>query len=171
MNRPNFQVPLAVLVALCLIAPFTPLGAHGNSHGKAHMGESKATPAEQNSWGVAGDPAKVTRVVTVEMSDSMRFSPNSLQVKEGETIRFQVKNTGKVLHEMVIGTREELDSHAAMMKKYPNMEHEEAYMAHVGPQKTGDIVWLFNRKGSFEFACLVAGHYDAGMRGTILVSQ
>jgi Uncharacterized copper-binding protein len=171
MNRPNFQVPLAVLVALTLAAPLTPLLAHGSSHEKAQMGERKATPAEQKSWGIAGEPAKVTRIVAVEMSDTMRFSPNSLQVKEGETIRFQVKNAGKVLHEMVIGTREELDSHAAMMKKYPNMEHDEAYMAHVDPQKTGDIVWLFNRKGSFEFACLVAGHYDAGMRGTILVGQ
>lgn len=171
MNRPNFQVPLAVLVALTLAAPLTPLLAHGSSHEKAQTGERKATPAEQKSWGIAGDPKKVTRVVAVEMADTMRFSPERLEVKEGETIRFQVKNTGKVLHEMVIGTREELDSHAAMMKKYPNMEHDEAYMAHVDPQKTGDIVWLFNRKGSFEFACLVAGHYDAGMRGTILVSQ
>jgi uncharacterized cupredoxin-like copper-binding protein len=69
----------------------------------------------------------------------------------------------------VIGTPKELQEHAEMMRKHPNMEHDEPYMAHVSPGKTGDIVWTFNREGDFEFACLLPGHFEAGMRGTIRV--
>jgi uncharacterized cupredoxin-like copper-binding protein len=73
------------------------------------------------------------------------------------------------MHEMVIGTRDELDSHAALMLKHPNMEHDELWMAHVEPGRSGDLIWTFNRTGEFEFACLLPGHYQAGMRGTIRV--
>ena len=73
------------------------------------------------------------------------------------------------MHEIVIGTREELAAHAELMKKHPGMQHDEPYMAHVPPGKQGDVVWLFNRAGDFEFACLIAGHFEAGMRGTLRV--
>jgi hypothetical protein len=82
---------------------------------------------------------------------------------------FVVKNAGKMMHEMVIGTRKELDEHAVLMIKFPNMEHDEPYMAHVDAGKQADIIWHFNRPGEFEFACLIAGHYQAGMRGKITV--
>ncbi|CAM8634415.1 COG4454 Uncharacterized copper-binding protein [Burkholderiales bacterium] len=145
--------------------------AHGNAHhGSQTRSYAQVAPAEQTAWGIAGDPAKVSRVIKVDMSDAMRFSPEVIQIKRNETIRFEVSNSGKVMHEMVIGTQKELDTHAEMMKKHPNMEHDEAYMAHVGPGEKGEIVWHFNRGGEFDFACLVAGHYDAGMRGKIRVS-
>ena len=70
---------------------------------------------------------------------------------------------------MVIGTKTDLQEHAALMLKFPNMEHEEPYMAHVAPGKTGEIIWKFNKAGDFDFACLVAGHYQAGMVGKIKV--
>ena len=109
------------------------------------------------------------RTITLQMSDDMRFSPSHIDVREGETVRLRVKNKGKVLHEIVMGTKAELDQHAALMKKYPGMEHDAPYMAHVAAGKTGDIVWHFNRAGSFDFACLIPGHYEAGMTGTITV--
>jgi uncharacterized cupredoxin-like copper-binding protein len=101
----------------------------------------------------------------------MRFSPGKMEVKLGETIRLTIKNSGQVMHEFVIGTRKELDEHAALMVKFPKMEHDEPYMAHVAPGKTGEIVWHFNRAGTFDFACLIAGHYQAGMTGTIIVTR
>jgi uncharacterized cupredoxin-like copper-binding protein len=85
-------------------------------------------------------------------------------------VRFVIQNKGKLLHEMVIGTRQELDAHAALMVKFPKMAHDEPYMAHVSAGRSGDLVWTFNRPGDFEFACLIAGHYQAGMVGTISVS-
>jgi uncharacterized cupredoxin-like copper-binding protein len=124
---------------------------------------------EQKPWGIAGDARKAVRTVEVKMTDDMRFTPNVIQVKQGETIRLVHFNKGKVMHEFVIGTKKELEEHAVLMKKFPNMEHDEPYMAHVGPGKTGEIVWTFNRVGEFDFACLLPGHYDAGMVGRIRV--
>ena len=99
----------------------------------------------------------------------MRFEPERLDVKLGETVRLTIHNDGKMLHELVIGTPRELQEHAALMLKFPGMEHDEPYMAHVNPGKNGQIVWHFNRAGTFEFACLIGGHYQAGMKGVILV--
>ena len=124
---------------------------------------------EQKDWGIAGDAKSAKREITLSMDDSMRFTPNVITVKQGETVRFVIKNQGKQLHEMVIGTKKELDAHAALMVKFPTMEHDEPYMAHVSGGKSQSLVWTFNRAGDFEFACLIAGHYQAGMVGKISV--
>ena len=126
---------------------------------------------EQKAWGIAGDAKAVKRTITLTMTDNMRFTPDKIEVKQGETVRFVLKNDGKLMHEMVIGTKQELDEHAALMMKFPDMEHDEPYMAHVGPGKTGEIIWTFNRAGDFDFACLIAGHYQAGMVGKIIVAR
>ena len=124
---------------------------------------------EQKDWGIAGDAKSAKRSIAVGMADNMRFTPARIGVKQGETLKFVVSNTGKVMHEFVIGTKAENARHAALMVKFPNMEHNAPYMAHVSPGKTGEIVWTFNRAGEFEFACLIAGHYQGGMVGTITV--
>jgi len=141
--------------------------AHGNEdHGK------KAGPVkkEQKPWGIAAEAKNARRVIEISMSDAMRFSPDLVEVKQGETVKFVIRNNGKMLHEFVLGTKQELDEHAALMLKFPNMEHDEPYMAHVPAGKAGEITWTFNRTGDFDFACLIAGHYQAGMVGRIKVS-
>jgi uncharacterized cupredoxin-like copper-binding protein len=140
----------------------------------AHKGEehaSKPGPVrkEQKDWGIAGDAKAAKRTIEIQMTDDMRFTPDRIDVMLGETVRFVHRNQGKLLHEFVLGTRRELDEHAALMLKFPNMEHDEPYMAHVPPGKTGEIVWTFNRIGDFDFACLIPGHYQAGMVGKIKV--
>lgn len=139
--------------------------AHANHHAQAPA----TAPAEQKDWGIAGDPKKVQRTIEIRMTDDMRFSPKEIQVKLGETVRLVAVNAGKTLHEIVIGTPSELKAHAEMMKKHPGMEHDEPYMAHVNAGQKGSIVWTFNRPGTFEFACLIAGHFEAGMIGRIAV--
>lgn len=137
---------------------------------KMHGDHAKAAVAkEQKPWGIAGDPADVDRTIEIRMSDAMRFTPERIDVRAGETIRFVHHNRGKMLHEFVLGTKQELDEHAAMMMKFPGMEHDEPYMAHVAPGKREEIVWTFNRVGEFDFACLIPGHYQAGMVGKIHV--
>ena len=126
---------------------------------------------EQKDWGIAGDAKAVRRTVEVRMSDAMRFTPERLSVKLGETVRFRVRNDGRAMHEFVIGTLQENARHAELMVKFPDMEHDEPYMAHVPPGQTGEIVWTFNRPGRFEFACLIAGHYQGGMKGIIDVEK
>jgi uncharacterized cupredoxin-like copper-binding protein len=91
-------------------------------------------------------------------------------VKQGETVRFRLKNSGKVMHEMVLGTLQDLKNHAETMRKDPGMDHHgEAGMVHVAPGKSGSLVWKFTRPGEFHYACLVPGHFEAGMVGTIKV--
>lgn len=142
---------------------------HGHKHGHGSSAHNHAAAKEQKDWGIAGDPKAVSRTIRIEMTDDMKFTPNALSIKKDETIRFQVFNKGKVMHEMVIGTKKELDTHAEMMKKHPNMEHDEPYMAHVEPSKSETMTWMFNRPGEFFFACLIPGHYEAGMIGKITV--
>jgi uncharacterized cupredoxin-like copper-binding protein len=153
---------------ICAIAL---VGTNAMAHGDRHSGSSGPVVKEQKAWGIAAEPRPGLRTIRVSMSDTMRFTPSSIRVKEGETVRLLVKNDGKLMHEFVIGTKKEHAEHAALMKKFPNMEHDEPYMTHVAPGKTGEIVWTFNRAGDFDFACLVAGHYDAGMVGQIKVSS
>ena len=146
--------------------------AHDEKPG-AKAGAAKGHAAmhrEQQAWGIAGDAKAARRTVEVIMLDTMRFTPEKIEVRQGETVRFVVKNAGKQMHEMVIGTKQVLDEHAAMMLKFPKMEHDEPYMAHVAAGKSADLVWHFNRAGDFDFACLIAGHFQAGMRGSIKVS-
>jgi uncharacterized cupredoxin-like copper-binding protein len=141
------------------------------AHGEAtHVNkEARTFSVEEHAFGREGNPKKATRVVRVGMSDTMRFSPSELTIKRGETVKFVVRNNGKVMHEMVIGTMKELKEHAAMMQKHPGMEHDEPYMAHVGPGKTEAIVWQFTKAGEYYFGCLVPGHFEAGMVGQIRV--
>jgi uncharacterized cupredoxin-like copper-binding protein len=153
-----------------LLAALLALGASAaHAHGDKHA-PAPAYQAEQKDWGIMGERRAVKRTITLDMTDAMRFTPDKIIVQEGETVRFVVRNTGRMLHEMVIGTSDELREHAALMAKFPNMEHDAPYLAHVAAGKTGEIVWHFNRPGSFEIACLIPGHYEAGMRGTITVT-
>jgi len=156
----------ATIITLGLIS--TGASAHGE---KPHSQKfSAAQLTEEKPFGKAGDPKKVTRTVAFDMSDKMRFTPAALTIKPGETVKFVVKNSGKVMHEFVLGTLSELKEHAELMKKFPNMEHAEPYMAHVPPGKTETIVWQFTQGGEFHFGCLLPGHFEAGMVGKINVT-
>ena|SRR3990167_2652417 len=157
-------LPLAFALAGLLLSG-SALG-HSEQHTAQH---SAAVVKEQKPWGIAGDLEQVSRTIEIGMSDAMRFTPDLLEVKQGETIRLVHRNDGQVMHEFVIGTQDDLDKHAALMVKFPGMEHDEPYMVHVAPGQTGEIIWNFNRAGDFDFACLIAGHYQAGMVGRIRV--
>ena len=140
-------------------------------HGDAHTGKSQnRTPSsEEKAFGREGDPKKISRTIKIDMADTMRYSPAEIAIKRGETIRFQATNSGKVMHEIVLGTMKELKEHAELMKKHPGMEHDEPHMAHVAPGKTERFVWQFTRTGEFFYGCLIPGHFEAGMIGRIVV--
>lgn len=157
-------------LTLALVVVSGTAHAHGGmKHDEVKHEASAPVVKEQKPWGIAGDRTGVSRTVTITMADNMRFTPDTLRVKRGDTVRLELHNDGRMLHEMVIGTQAVLDEHAALMRKFPDMEHDEPYMAHVEPGETGEIVWHFNRAGDFDFACLIPGHYEAGMVGRIIV--
>lgn len=159
-----------LLLALTLGATAPAVLAHGDT-AQASAKADAPLSTEVHTFGKQGAAQNVTRTITIVMSDAMRFSPGDIKVRQGETIRFIVRNKGKVLHEMVIGTMEELKSHGELMKQHPGMEHDEAYMAHVGAGKKGQMVWQFTEPGAFYFACLLPGHLEAGMVGKITVTK
>ena len=119
--------------------------------------------------GKPGDPAHVKRSVRIDMSDAMRFIPDKIMARKGETIRFIVRNTGQVQHEFVLGDAKVLREHAELMKKFPGMKHTDPNQLTVAPGMTADLFWQFTRAGVIDFACLSPGHYEAGMRGKISV--
>ena len=125
---------------------------------------------DEQAIGKPGVASKVTRTITMDMGDTMRFSVPNVTARQGETIRFVVKNSGKIKHEMVLGTEKELKEHYEVMKKNPEMKHADANMVTVAPGKTGEIIWQFTKAGKVEFACLQPGHYDAGMKGLVTVT-
>ena len=152
-----------------LVAAFLLL-AFGSAVGQHTHGSKTADPkAAETAFGRAADPAKAGRTVRVEMTDQMRFQPADVTVKRGEIVRFVPVNKGQVMHEMVLGTLPELKKHAEQMKKHAHMPHDAANMAHVAPGKQGVIGWQFTKTGEFFYACLVPGHFDAGMVGRVKV--
>ncbi len=161
------------LVLLLLAASF-PLavpaaGQHSRSHG-THASHNHTTAAGHASLsGQPGDPGKVTRTVEITLSDDMRFTPSNVQVKAGETIRFSVRNSGQLDHEMVIGQLDDLKAHAVEMRNNPGMPHEEPNQVYLKPGERGDMVWQFTTAGTVDFACTIPGHLEAGMIGKAIV--
>jgi len=157
----KFFSATVLVTALGVAAPVWSAGNHadGHSHG-----------AGAQAIGQPGQASQVTRTFEVSMSDSMRFSPANMTVKAGETIKFVLNNTGKIKHEFVLGTDKELKEHYQQMLKFPQMEHDEPNSVTVAPGKTGAVIWTFTQAGTVAFACLLPGHYDAGMKGSVTVS-
>ena len=162
----NTKFIVTAVALAALLSGNTLVSAHEDEHHKADENEGHAA-----TLGEPGDPEKASRTIEVQMSDAMRFTPSSIKVKRGETIKFVLTNTGRVKHEMVLGTIKELKEHAALMQKFPDMEHADPNMVTVEPGKTGELVWRFTKAGTFDFACLQPGHFEAGMVGKVAVKR
>jgi len=136
--------------------------------GRAHEGH------EHFSAGEPGDPKKPARIVRVSMIDygdekEMRYEPAVINVRKGEQIRFVLENAGTESHEFMLATVTENRKHAEVMKKFPEMEHDDPNAKRIAVGAHGELVWKFTKAGEFEFACLIPGHYEAGMHGKIIV--
>ena len=157
---------IKTIAAYTLLACATATFATGN-----HAGGHAHGPDKASAIGEAGVAANVTRTVEVDMSDAMRFTPAAVQAKQGETIRFVVKNSGQLPHEFVLGTEKDLKAHYEVMKKSPHMEHADDNMLTVAPGQSAELLWRFTQAGTVDFACLHPGHYDAGMKGRVAVAS
>ncbi len=158
--RKFLQLTLLILTSAFLSqAAFAAGGAPGHSHSGF-------------SAGAIGDPKKPARTIKVSMHEDgkkMLFTPSQITVRKGEQVRFVLSNDGTEKHEFVLATVVENRKHGALMKKYPKMEHVDPNARQLSPYTGGEMVWKFTKTGTFEFACLLPGHYEAGMHGTITV--
>lgn len=161
MDLKSALPPLAALLMLASSPPaLAGAGAPGHSHDQGF------------SAGEPGNPKRPARAVLVTMRESdgkMVFIPDRLEVKRGEQVRFVLTNNGELEHEFVLATTAENVKHAEEMKKNPDMEHDDPNAKRVAPKKKSEIVWRFTKRGQFEFGCLIPGHREAGMIGTIIV--
>ena len=153
---------LIALLTMTLSAPVFAGGSHagGHDHGDAEV---------ETAIGKPGLAAKVDRTIRVDMTDNMRYTPSDIKVTQGETVRFIVSNSGQIKHELSLGTEQELLAHLELMKKFPDMVHDEPNSITLAPGKQGEIIWQFTRSGVVNFACLMPGHYEAGMKGAVSV--
>lgn len=155
-----FQLTFLVLASAFLSQ--TALAAPGAA-GHSHEGFSAGEP---------GDPKKPAHAIKVRMHEDgkkMLFTPSRITVRKGEQVRFVLSNDGIENHEFVLATAADNRKHGAVMKKHPNMAHDDPNAIKLTPFTAGEILWKFTKKGTFEFACLIPGHYEAGMHGTITV--
>jgi uncharacterized cupredoxin-like copper-binding protein len=148
---------LALSTGLALAGP----GEPGHSHKSFAAGEP-------------GDPKKpVAKTIEVTMKETddakMLFEPNQVEIKRGEQVKFVLKNAGKTDHEFMLDTVERNAKHKIAMEKNPDMEHDDPNGKRLTPSGSNEIVWRFTKPGTFEFACLIPGHYESGMHGTVVV--
>jgi uncharacterized cupredoxin-like copper-binding protein len=122
--------------------------------------------------GEPGDPKKPYRTIELTMRDgngTMTYEPNRIEVKKGEQIMFVLLNTGALAHEFLLDSFENNAKHKIEMQKNPEMEHDDPNGKRVESKNDNKILWRFSKTGTFEFACLIPGHYEAGMKGTVVV--
>ncbi len=147
---------------------------HAHQHDMHEQGHAHDGMAghEHISAGEPGDPAKPARTVAITMQDAngkMAFVPARIEVHQGEQIRFVLSNAGALEHEFVLGTKADNVAHAEMMKAMPAMRHDDPNAKQIASKGAGELLWKFTKAGEFEFACLIPGHYEAGMHGTVVV--
>lgn len=149
------------LAVLALLAtPAVSYADPGHEHGSSR------------AYGEPGNPKKPARVIELGMKDAdgkMEFVPNRIEVKKGEQVRFVMKNHGGLDHEMVLATLKENLKHAEEMRKNPDMEHDDPNAKRLKPNGQGEILWKFTKAGEFDFSCLIPGHRESGMFGTVIV--
>jgi uncharacterized cupredoxin-like copper-binding protein len=160
MNRTIVTAALIALTASGTALYAAPGGAPGHSHDGGFSAGEPGNPKR---------PARVVQVVMREGDGKMVFVPDRVEVRRGEQVRFVLQNKGELEHEFVLATREENLKHAEEMKKNPDMEHDDPNAKRVKPSKKDELVWRFTKRGTFEFGCLIPGHREAGMTGTIVV--
>lgn len=156
------------MLTLSVLAPTSASAADRESTSAQKPRKNPRTPAEQ-PFGRIGDPRKVKRVISIDMSDTMRFFPSELRAKRGDTVRFELRNSGELQHGMVIGSMDDLKKHAALVKRKGGVDHADRNAVHAAPGEKAHMVWQFTKPGEFYYGCLVPGHFDAGMIGTIVV--
>lgn len=121
--------------------------------------------------GTTGVPTGAARTVAITATDALKFDPASVAASNGETVRFVVTNAGATTHEFVVGDQTFQDQHAAMMKQGTQMSMAgELANLSIPAGETKEATITFGAARTLLYACHVAGHYEAGMKGTITIT-
>lgn len=166
----RLELFLTTLIAVASTLAGTALGMQ-DVHQHAHQHAQATVGAGHTAFGEPGKARDVTRTIDLSLLDTMIIVPARLAVTQGQTVRLRIKNSGKMTHEFVLGTRADITEHWQMMKAMPKMRHAEANAVSVAPGSTAEIVWRFSEPGKFLYVCLLPLHWEAGMQGVVSVSS
>ena len=148
--------------------------AGGHAHGAEDAHDTHDAPTSTPSQSVL----VVDRTLQVDMNDTMRFTPDLLQVAAGETLKLMVHNSGKLPHEMVLGSEAALKAHAIEMKQsaghsggHDHASGNDMLALSVKAGETKEWVIKFEQAQTLQMACLIPGHFEAGMKGQVIVQD
>jgi uncharacterized cupredoxin-like copper-binding protein len=132
------------------------------------VGGGATTPPDRSA--APSVPAAGTRV-EVALTDALRMEPASITVPAGVPITFVVTNSGAIDHEFYLGDEAAQTEHAAEMTEMGGMTHDEPDGIALEPGETKELIHTFDSAGISLAGCHVAGHYSAGMKAEIAVSE
>lgn len=156
----------STLLAITLILAAPPMTFAAGTHTGGHDGMMDIGQAAE-----AGAESRTIQVKLMETEDGdMVFEPRVLDFKAAETVRLVIENVGELEHEFVMDTVAAVAEHKELMAEFPEMEHDDPNAVRLAPGEKDEIVWTFANAGSFQFACLIPGHYEAGMHGALSVN-
>lgn len=156
------EVLLTAVAMMALTVPALASGTHGGGHG------------DEMELGRPGEDQHVTRTIEVSILETddgeMLYEPRRLDFEPGETVKLIITNNGELEHEFVMDTIAKNVKHKEAMAKM-DMEHDDPNSVRLDPGASAEIIWTFTNEGSFEFACLIPGHYESGMHGALDVKK
>jgi uncharacterized cupredoxin-like copper-binding protein len=118
-------------------------------------------------------------VIAITMRE-FTFSPRTITVNAGETVTLKLTNEGAIEHELMAG-RAAVPSQGYsedwLKRAIPGLAgHTHPGEQHLGegirvsPDWPGRLTLVVpQERGTYEFGCFIVGHYEAGMKGTIVV--
>ena len=117
----------------------------------------------------AGAGSNADRTIDVEMRD-IAYAPTTIDIRTGETVRFNFKNTGQVEHDAFIGDAAAQDAHEKEMREGHGDHGKGASAVSVKPGKSASLTHTFDKAGQVIIGCHEPGHYIGGMRITVNVA-
>jgi uncharacterized cupredoxin-like copper-binding protein len=136
--------------------------------------------------GAAATKAGSPRVIAVQIRE-FGYSPTSITLRANEVVKLELRNTGTLEHEVQTGENAQpgrgfatdalagvdvlVDgaSRAAGSDGHAGHDHGQ-FMLAVGPGKTASATFTVpSRPGTYEFGCFIPGHYEGGMKGSLII--
>ena len=124
---------------------------------------------DHGSHSASGGDDGATRTVRIIMKD-IAFTPASVKVSKGETVRFVFRNDGKLAHDAFVGDEAAQADHEEEMRIGDGDHGHGEEAVTVEPGDTAELEHTFTDAGSVLIGCHQVGHYDAGMKVTVTVA-
>ncbi|MBI5029299.1 MAG: cupredoxin domain-containing protein [Chloroflexi bacterium] len=121
------------------------------------------------SGGAASPKGASAQQVTIQVSE-FSYQPATIEVLVGQPVKLTLQNKGSVEHDWAIQKIPVIDVREAGQGGH-NMGGTTTPDLHVSALngKSAELVFTPTRAGTYQVACTVAGHKEAGMVGTLIV--